>query len=369
MYKNKPRVCNIEELSCPTAAQRAEDLTPQTDSAAPAPPRRGPRRRHPRRQIVERVATFATGTPIANSLGELWVMQSYLRPDLLRGRRRRRPRRLGRGVHRHRHHRRSQLHRNQAAPGHHGSASSPTCPSCWHCRRSTPTSSPATRCRSRCRSSPPGNGGSSACTPTSRSSTSSPTSAGASTTSTRDRPRTTPQDQQRRPQRLPGPPAGPPGHAHAQPRCGGRRGHHARSTHRTPIGSTTTPTPECALARTGPLQIVFCDRGTPSKNPHQFTIYQAIKDELIATRNADRGSPVRPRGAQARRTESPARPVQSRRGVGADRVDREDGHRHVLSVAYGCSVLSHRRSEWGCVRLVLSACRNSWSLTIRSRVS
>jgi hypothetical protein len=35
------------------------------------------------------------------------------------------------------------------------------------------------------------------------------------------------------------------------------------------------------LARTGPLQIVFCDRGTPSKKPGQFTIYQAIKDELI----------------------------------------------------------------------------------------
>ena len=31
----------------------------------------------------ERVATFATGTPVANSLGEMWVMQSYLRPDLL----------------------------------------------------------------------------------------------------------------------------------------------------------------------------------------------------------------------------------------------------------------------------------------------
>ena len=30
------------------------------------------------------MVTFATGTPIANSLGELWVMQSYLRPDLLR---------------------------------------------------------------------------------------------------------------------------------------------------------------------------------------------------------------------------------------------------------------------------------------------
>ena len=35
------------------------------------------------------------------------------------------------------------------------------------------------------------------------------------------------------------------------------------------------------LARTGPLQIVFCDRGTPSKKPGQFTIYHAMNDELI----------------------------------------------------------------------------------------
>jgi hypothetical protein len=36
------------------------------------------------------------------------------------------------------------------------------------------------------------------------------------------------------------------------------------------------------LALTGPLQIVFCDRGTPSTDPHQFSIYQATKDELTA---------------------------------------------------------------------------------------
>ena len=45
---------------------------------------------------------------------------------------------------------------------------------------------------------------------------------------------------------------------------------------------------------------MFCDRGTPSKNPRQFTIYQAIKDELIASRHAGRGRAVRPRGAQPR---------------------------------------------------------------------
>jgi N12 class adenine-specific DNA methylase len=30
-----------------------------------------------------RVVTFAAATPVANSMAELWVMQSYLHPDLL----------------------------------------------------------------------------------------------------------------------------------------------------------------------------------------------------------------------------------------------------------------------------------------------
>ncbi|QIV79952.1 helicase-related protein [Mycolicibacterium frederiksbergense] len=83
MYKNKGRLSNIEELSCPAAAQRAEDLAMKLEVLR--------RRRHDEGraaglrpdQVVERVATFATGTPVANSLGELWVMQNYLRPDLL----------------------------------------------------------------------------------------------------------------------------------------------------------------------------------------------------------------------------------------------------------------------------------------------
>lgn len=83
LYKNKGRLSNIEELSCPVAAQRAEDLAMKLEVLR--------RRRHDEGraaglrpdQVVERVTTFATGTPIANSLGELWVMQNYLRPDLL----------------------------------------------------------------------------------------------------------------------------------------------------------------------------------------------------------------------------------------------------------------------------------------------
>src|SRR5699024_10371200 len=29
------------------------------------------------------VATFATGTPVSNTMSEMWVMQHYLRPDVL----------------------------------------------------------------------------------------------------------------------------------------------------------------------------------------------------------------------------------------------------------------------------------------------
>ena len=83
LYKNKGRLSNIEELSCAAAARRAEDLAMKLDLLR--------QRRHdearaagiPEHAVVERVATFATGTPIANSLGEMWVMQTYLRPDLL----------------------------------------------------------------------------------------------------------------------------------------------------------------------------------------------------------------------------------------------------------------------------------------------
>ena len=83
MYKNKQRVCNIEELSCTTAAQRAEDLGLKLDVLRQRRRDEALARGIPEHAVIERVATFATGTPIANSLGELWVMQTYLRPDLL----------------------------------------------------------------------------------------------------------------------------------------------------------------------------------------------------------------------------------------------------------------------------------------------
>ena len=82
-YKNKSRLSQIRELACPAGSNKATDLDlklmvlrqRRRDEAIAAGT--------PPAEVVERVATFATGTPVANSLGELYVMQSYLRPDLL----------------------------------------------------------------------------------------------------------------------------------------------------------------------------------------------------------------------------------------------------------------------------------------------
>jgi N12 class adenine-specific DNA methylase len=83
LFKNKGRMSNIDELSCPAATLRAEDLAMKLDLLRQR--RRDEARATglPATAVVERVATFATGTPVANSLGEMWVMQQYLRPDLL----------------------------------------------------------------------------------------------------------------------------------------------------------------------------------------------------------------------------------------------------------------------------------------------
>jgi Helicase conserved C-terminal domain len=83
MYKNKRRMCNIPELSYTDSAGRAEDLALKLDVLRQRRHDEALARGVSEHAIVERVATFATGTPIANSLGELWVMQQYLRPDLL----------------------------------------------------------------------------------------------------------------------------------------------------------------------------------------------------------------------------------------------------------------------------------------------
>lgn len=81
MYKNRFRASEVAELACAPGAKQAEDLVMKLSVLRDQ--RRDRDVAEGRAPGPERVATFATGTPVANSLGEMWVMQSYLRPDLL----------------------------------------------------------------------------------------------------------------------------------------------------------------------------------------------------------------------------------------------------------------------------------------------
>ncbi len=67
-YKNRRVDSSIDGLAT-TGSQRAQDLDSKLWAL--------------RRMHGLRVVTFATATPVANSMAELWVMQSYLHPDLL----------------------------------------------------------------------------------------------------------------------------------------------------------------------------------------------------------------------------------------------------------------------------------------------
>ncbi len=67
-YKNRRVDSAIDGVGQP-GSQRAQDLDAKLWAL---------RRRH-----GERVVTFATATPVANSMAELWVMQRYLQPDVL----------------------------------------------------------------------------------------------------------------------------------------------------------------------------------------------------------------------------------------------------------------------------------------------
>lgn len=67
-YKNLATDSNIQGASI-RGSDRASDMKMKVD--------------HLRSVHGERVATFATGTPIANSVSEAYTMQRYLRPDLL----------------------------------------------------------------------------------------------------------------------------------------------------------------------------------------------------------------------------------------------------------------------------------------------
>ena len=68
VFKNRRVDSAIEGMAHP-GSQRAQDLDAKLWAL---------RRRH-----GPRVVTFATATPVANSVAELWTMQSYLQPDVL----------------------------------------------------------------------------------------------------------------------------------------------------------------------------------------------------------------------------------------------------------------------------------------------
>ena len=68
-YKNLSARTELQGVIAQTSSARAKDLDMKLDWL--------------RRTHGERAATFATATPIANTMGEMWVMTHYLRPDLL----------------------------------------------------------------------------------------------------------------------------------------------------------------------------------------------------------------------------------------------------------------------------------------------
>lgn len=68
LFKNRRIVTSIDGVAS-KGSQRAQDLDAKLWQL--------------RRSQGVRTATFATATPVANSMAELWVMQSYLQPDVL----------------------------------------------------------------------------------------------------------------------------------------------------------------------------------------------------------------------------------------------------------------------------------------------
>ena len=268
MYKNKQRVCNIEELSCADASQRAEDLALKLRVLRQ-------RRRDEARAAgipAEHASSnasppFATGTPIANSLGELWVMQTYLRPDLLRAAGVADLGDWGAAFTATVTTSRGQRHRHQAAAGHPGR----------QVHQPARTAGPVGglhRCRHPRRSAGgavrnwrPGSGKSSACSPTSRSPISLSISAIAPITSTlagphRDNVLKISNDGRNASLDPRLAQLGQPSNSRAAAVAEQIMRIHSSQAERVYLDHDTGK----PLARTGPLQIVFCDRGTPSKD-------------------------------------------------------------------------------------------------------
>lgn len=81
-FKNLARASGVAELAN-SGSHRATDMDLKLNYLRSMRREEAITKGIPPEEYVERVATFATGTPVANSLAELWVMQHYLRPDLL----------------------------------------------------------------------------------------------------------------------------------------------------------------------------------------------------------------------------------------------------------------------------------------------
>ncbi|GAB3253095.1 helicase-related protein [Arthrobacter pigmenti] len=81
-YKNLFRQSDSYELAC-AGSDRAADLDYKLRALRETKIEDAKRGGYYTDSYLPAVATFATGTPVANSLSEMWVMQHYLRPDLL----------------------------------------------------------------------------------------------------------------------------------------------------------------------------------------------------------------------------------------------------------------------------------------------
>ncbi|MGP5132065.1 DEAD/DEAH box helicase family protein, partial [Brachybacterium tyrofermentans] len=82
LYKNLARMCDITDLNHP-GSQMASDLDMKIHALREHRIEVARRDGTWREGMIPHVVDFATGTPVANNLAEMWVMQRYLRPDVL----------------------------------------------------------------------------------------------------------------------------------------------------------------------------------------------------------------------------------------------------------------------------------------------
>lgn len=82
-YKNLARVSDYPELACSPGSNRALDLDFKLRALRESKLEAAGRAGLDTATYRPAVAMFATGTPVANQLSELWVMQRYLQPELL----------------------------------------------------------------------------------------------------------------------------------------------------------------------------------------------------------------------------------------------------------------------------------------------